>query len=76
MICSLCKGSMIRDVTNLPFQMGEEYMVVVRGVPALVCNQCGEAFVEITTLRRVEQIVKKAEMDGVTFGFVSYQVAA
>jgi YgiT-type zinc finger domain-containing protein len=67
---------MIRDVTNLPFQMGEEYMVVVRGVPALVCNQCGEAFVEITTLRRVEQIVKKAEMDGVTFGFVSYQVAA
>ena len=76
MRCSLCKGSMIRDVTNLPFQMGEEYMVVVRGVPALVCNQCGEAFVEITTLRRVEQIVKKAEMDGVTFGFVSYQVAA
>ena len=63
-------------MTNLPFQTGEEYMVVVKAVPALVCNQCGETFVEINILRIVEKIVKKAEMDGVTLGFVKYKEAA
>ena len=51
-------------------------MVVVKAVPALVCNQCGETFVEINILRIVEKIVKKAEMDGVTLGFVKYKEAA
>ena len=76
MKCSLCKGKMIKGMTNLPFQTGEEHMVVVKDVPALVCNQCGETFVEIDIMRTVEQIVKKAEMDGVTLGFVQYKKAA
>ncbi len=28
-------------------------MVVVKGVPAMVCKQCGEPFIEIDMLRRI-----------------------
>jgi hypothetical protein len=36
MKCSLCKGKMTKGMTNLPFQTGEEYMVVVNVVKLLL----------------------------------------
>ena len=50
--------------------------VTVKGVPALVCKQCGEPFVEIAELRVVEKIVDSAEKDGITLGFIRYKEAA
>ena len=76
MKCPLCKGLMEESKTNLPYEIGEEYMVVVKDVPALVCKQCGEAFVGIEALRVVEEIVNKAEKDGITLGFIRYRDAA
>jgi hypothetical protein len=48
----------------------------VKNVPALVCCQCGEAFVEINILRKVEKILAKAVRDGLVMGFVEYEKAA
>ena len=76
MKCPLCKGKMGTGKTNLPYEIGEEYMVVAKDVPALVCEQCGEPFVEIAELRVVEKIVDTAEKDGVTLGFIKYKDAA
>jgi hypothetical protein len=45
-------------------------------VPALVCGQCGEAFVEINILKKVEKILTKATRDGLIMGFVEYEKAA
>ncbi|RTZ97540.1 MAG: type II toxin-antitoxin system MqsA family antitoxin [Deltaproteobacteria bacterium] len=76
MKCPLCKGTMGKSKTNLPYEIGEEYLVVVKGVPALVCKQCGEPFVEIAELRVVEKIVDSAKKDGITLGIVKYKEAA
>ena len=38
MKCPLCKGLMEESKTNLPYEIGEEYMVVVKDVPALFAN--------------------------------------
>ena len=76
MECALCKGTMIEGKTNLPFETAHENMVVVKGVPALVCSQCGESFIEIQVLRHVEEIVDSAERSGITLGFVQYRKAA
>jgi len=76
MKCPLCKGEMVKGRTNLPYEMGEEEILVVKGVPAWVCRQCGESFVEIEVVRRVEKIVGTAEKDGVTLGFIRYRDAA
>jgi YgiT-type zinc finger domain-containing protein len=77
MKCPLCKGRMAKGKkTNLPYEFDGEKIIVVRNVPASVCGQCGEAFVEIAILRRVEKILTKAARNGLVMGFVEYKKAA
>ena len=37
-------------------------VVVVRGVPADVCQQCGETYTDETTTRQIEGIVERARL--------------
>jgi len=77
MKCPLCKGEMIEGKkTNLPYELDGEKIIVVRNVPALVCAQCGDAFVEVDILRKVEKILDKIARDGMIMGFVEYEKAA
>jgi len=76
MKCALCRGKMEKSTVALPYEMNRDYMIVVRGVPAWVCRQCGDSFVEIEIVRELERIVKNAQKDGVTFGFIEYRQAA
>jgi YgiT-type zinc finger domain-containing protein len=76
MACPLCKGRMEISKTNLPFETGENQLVLVKDVPARVCKQCGESFVDFNVARRVEDIVNVAKKDGVMLGIITYQEAA
>ena len=76
MNCPLCKGEMVKSKTNLPYEIGEDRLLVIKDVPAIMCRQCGEYFMEIQVGRVVEGIVKAAEKDGVMLGFLKYQEAA
>jgi len=42
----------------------------------LICDQCGESFIETSALKRVEEIFKVVEKSGMTLGFLEYQEAA
>ncbi|MBI2345541.1 MAG: type II toxin-antitoxin system MqsA family antitoxin [Deltaproteobacteria bacterium] len=76
MKCPLCKGTMERGETTLPFELGADRVVVVKHVPALTCQQCGDYFVELDVTKRVEKFVAVATKDGLTLGFLDYQQAA
>ncbi len=76
MRCPSCQGEMEKGKTNLPFEIGQDRVIVVKDVPAWVCKQCGDFFVEIAVARKVENIVASAEKSGVTLGFVDYKEAA
>ena len=76
MNCPLCKAAMINSRTNMPFEMENDRLVVIKNVPALVCRQCGEFFIEITIARVLENLVSTAVKDGVTLGFLEYSEAA
>jgi YgiT-type zinc finger domain-containing protein len=67
---------MLRSETILPYEIGDDQVIVVKSVPALVCRQCGEAFIEIETVRTLEQIVDGAEKSGMISGFLRYRDAA
>lgn len=75
-MCPLCKGEMIRDTANLPYEIGKDRLVVIKDVPATLCRQCGEFFIEIAEARVVEKIVEAVDRDGLTLGFVEYRKAA
>lgn len=76
MKCALCQGKMEKADIALPYEVNKEYMLVIKGVPAFVCRQCGDSFVEIEIVRELERIVKNAQKDGVTYGFIEYRQAA
>ena len=76
MKCPLCKGEMQKGKTSMPYETGKDRLIVVKDVPALICDQCGESFIETSVLKRVEEILKVVEKSGMTLGFLEYQEAA
>ncbi len=76
MKCPSCRGRMDKGTTSLPYELGRDKLIVVRDVPALVCAQCGEVFIESTILKKVEALLNNVEKSGMTLGFLEYQDAA
>ena len=76
MLCPLCKGNMTKGTSNMPYRLGAHKLVVLVDVPALVCDQCGDEFIEIATVRNVEHVLEKVKQDGISMGFVDYPLAA
>lgn len=76
MNCPVCKSNMIKNKTLLTFNMKNDQILVIKDVPALVCEQCGEEFIDLETSRLVEKQVKKAVDDGLSMGFLNFNLAA
>jgi YgiT-type zinc finger domain-containing protein len=76
MNCPLCKSKMLEGTTVLTFKMESSQILVIKDVPALICDQCGEEFVNLQTSKNVEKQVNKAVADGISMGFLSYNIAA
>ncbi len=76
MLCPLCKGTMEKGVANLPYRLSEHQLVVLVDVPALVCEQCGDEYLEIDVVRTTERVLDKVRLDGICMGFVEYAMAA
>ncbi len=76
MTCPSCKAEMVNGKTNLPYELDNDRVIVIKDVPALVCPQCNEIFIEAHVLRIVEKLITAAEKDGMLLGFVMYPKAA
>ena len=57
--CPLCGGKKKSGKTIVTVALGEG-VLVVRDVPALVCGQCGENWIEDKTASRLEDLVDDA----------------
>jgi len=58
--CFACGGSMKHGKTTFTVDFGEG-VVVVRDVPATVCNQCGMEWIDDSAAEQVETIVNEAK---------------
>jgi YgiT-type zinc finger domain-containing protein len=76
MNCPLCGGKVEKGTTTLTFDKAPEEVIVIKNVPAEVCGQCGEVFVDFQITRKVEKIVKSAEKSGLKMGFLEFEPAA
>ncbi len=59
-ICPLCGGSKKKGCTTYSVDLGFG-IVVVRQVPAQVCAQCGEEWIESETAQKLEAIVERVK---------------
>ncbi len=57
--CPLCGGQQNQGTTTFTVDKGS-VLVVVRNVPAMVCDQCGEAWIMDPVAEDLERIVTEA----------------
>jgi len=58
-LCPLCGGPKEEGTTTFTVELGFG-VVVVRGVPATICSQCGADWIGDETAARMEEIVERA----------------
>jgi YgiT-type zinc finger domain-containing protein len=64
MPCVICKtGDVNPGTTSFAVERGT-MTLVLKGVPARVCSQCGEAYFDETTTKHIEEIAERASHHG------------
>ena len=72
MNCPICKsGNMASGYTSITFERANA-TVVVKSVPANVCDNCGEAFIAEEIARKVHDVVEAEFKKGVEVEVVHY----
>jgi YgiT-type zinc finger domain-containing protein len=57
--CSFCKGKLREGKTEFMAHAGGE-VIVIKDVPAYVCEQCGEAYYTTGTSRKIDEVMRDA----------------
>ena len=58
--CFICSGKVGKVTTTFVLDL-KSSLIVVRNVPALVCTQCGEEWIEDSTAIELEQITERVK---------------
>lgn len=58
--CPICGGTKMTAKTTFSVDKGDT-LIVVRDVPATVCEQCGEEWIDDETSAKLERIVDEAQ---------------
>jgi YgiT-type zinc finger domain-containing protein len=61
MKCSVC-GTMLNSlVTDLPFKISNQTIVILKGLPVFQCDNCGEYVLDDSVMCRVDDILQKVD---------------
>ena len=75
MKCVICKSGETADgTTTVPIER-DGMLLVMRGVPAQVCQNCGEAYIDSKVTREILQLAKEAGKDQVQVDIRQYHAA-
>ena len=61
MKCHVCGGDFVESVNDMPFKLGPQRIVILKNLPVLQCNRCGEYLLEDPIMVAVERILAKAD---------------
>jgi YgiT-type zinc finger domain-containing protein len=61
MICHNCGGKLDKLVTNLPFKLSGDSIVIIKGLPVLQCRNCSEYLIEDMVMEKVDSILSKID---------------
>ena len=56
--CDLCGGELGTGTTTLEIWRGED-LIIIRDVPADVCEQCGEAYISANISEKLDQFLSE-----------------
>ena len=61
MKCLVCGKDLQKVVTALPFKLGKERILIVKDLPVLQCDECGEYLLEDGVMARVEEMIEHSD---------------
>lgn len=61
MNCRVCGSPMSEMITDLPFKVSEVSIVVLKALPVIQCDGCGEFLIEDAVMERVDSLLSKAD---------------
>jgi len=68
--CIICRGKVEKGTTTFALDL-KSSLIVVRNVPALVCTQCGEEWIEDSTAIELERITERSKAQNTQLEMVS-----
>jgi YgiT-type zinc finger domain-containing protein len=61
MICHICGGKLEKMVTDLPFKINGDSIVIVKRLPVLQCVNCSEYVIEDEVMQKVDSILNRID---------------
>ena len=55
--CYFCRGRVFKEEVTIDYRWGKTLMVI-KSVPAGVCHQCGEKYIESVVYKEMERMAK------------------
>ena len=76
MKCFSCKFGDMQETTTTYTVSFEQCVIVIRNVPCLKCDQCGEELFSSSTLEKIEHIVELARKLSSEVSIIDYRNVA
>jgi YgiT-type zinc finger domain-containing protein len=61
MRCHLCGAALEPQTTDLPFKIGPKTIVILKELPVLQCETCGEYLLADQVVARIDEILARIE---------------
>lgn len=71
MKCAICGGRMKVGRTTVTIDSDDAGLLVIRGVTARICDQCGEEWLSDNTAAQVETVFQRAKRQKTEFEVVA-----
>jgi len=75
MKCVICRTGETTDGTTTLTLERDKALLVIRGVPAQVCRNCGEAYVDETVTDKLLRVAEEAVRSGIQVDVREYVAA-
>ena len=72
MNCFMCKGELKEKKVNYMVDL-ENTIIIIKGVPAMVCTNCGEQNFDDETTQNIEKIVNKLKNLSTEVTIINYE---
>ena len=59
--CFFCGGKVVEEKITVDYRWGEEFLAVLKNVPAGVCQVCGEQYFKSEIVKEMERVVQSKE---------------
>lgn len=71
MNCILCKSNLVKGTVNHIVDL-DGHIIIIKNVPANVCKQCGEYFIETDIAIKLEKIIEEVIKNKAEIFVVNY----